>query len=73
MFKSLRVPEVLFRLAMWAVSFAFAWFLIGLGGKVIADLPKVESQLELEQFADRATLTRTRGHRQAAARREPDA
>jgi predicted RNA-binding Zn-ribbon protein involved in translation (DUF1610 family) len=78
MFKSLRVPEVLFRLAMWGVSVAFAWFLIGLGGKVIADLPRVESRLELEQFADRAILTRTRSEisalddrmRDLSARRE---
>jgi hypothetical protein len=78
MFKSLRVPEVLFRVAMWGVSFAFAWFLIGLGGKLIADLPKVESRLQLEQFADRATLTRTRSEisalddrmRDLSARRE---
>ncbi len=60
MFKSLRVPEGVFRAVMWIVSFVFAGFLIGLGGRLIADLPRLETQLTLEQFADQATLVSAR-------------
>jgi len=72
MFKSLRVPERLFRLVLWAVSIVFAGFLVGLGGKIIADLPRLETELTIEQFADQAALTTVRDDIRTLTTRERD-
>ncbi len=72
MFKSLFVPERLFRLAMWIVSLVFASFLIGLGSTIIGDLPRIQEPLTIEQFADKNPLERTRAEIRRLRDRERD-
>jgi hypothetical protein len=60
MFKSLLAPARLFQLATWAVSFVFASFLIGLGSKVVSELPGVDQRLSVEEFIDTGALAQVR-------------
>jgi predicted RNA-binding Zn-ribbon protein involved in translation (DUF1610 family) len=70
MSKSLRLSEKWFQRGLWLVAFVFAGFLIGLGGTVVGDLPKVEEQLQLDDFLDRPQAERLRVGIAAAARIE---
>ncbi len=63
MLGSLRVPERLFAFAMWVVSLAFAGFLIGLGSKVVGELPGVGQSVTIDQFVDPAQLAVLRAQR----------
>ncbi|HEX4844117.1 MAG TPA: zinc ribbon domain-containing protein [Limnobacter sp.] len=54
--KSLRDSEKWFRRGLWLVAFLFAWFLIGLGGVIVGDLPKVVTQMDLELFIEPLAL-----------------
>ncbi len=47
---SLRLSEKWFRRALWLIAFLFAFFLIRLGGLVVADLPMVAAAPILESF-----------------------
>ncbi len=52
MSKGLRLSEKWFRRGLWLVAFVFAGFLIGLGGTLVSDLPKVEQVQSLDDFMD---------------------
>jgi predicted RNA-binding Zn-ribbon protein involved in translation (DUF1610 family) len=55
MAKSLRLTEKWMHRGLWLVAIVFAGFLIGLGGTVVGDLPKVEKRVSLDDFMDRAS------------------
>ena len=64
--KALRLSEKWFRYGLWLVAFAFGSFLIGLGGTVVRNLPKVEYNYVLEDFIDTAAADQARASIKAA-------
>ncbi|AVP56805.1 zinc ribbon domain-containing protein [Pulveribacter suum] len=66
MSKALRLSEKWFRRGLWLVAFVFASFLIGLGGTLVGDLPKVEQPLVLDDFLDLAQVQPLRDQAHAA-------
>ncbi len=51
-----RGPERLVRSGQWLIALLFAYFLIQVGGALIADLPLLSSPPQLEQFLDQPRL-----------------
>ncbi|RZA34979.1 MAG: zinc ribbon domain-containing protein [Lysobacteraceae bacterium] len=69
MSKGLRLTEKWMQRALWLVAFAFAAFLIGLGGKIVDNLWDVEQPLTIEQFMDRNAVAALRAGSEAAQAR----
>jgi len=73
MSKSLRLSEKWFRRGLWLVAFVFAGFLIGLGGTIVGDLPKVETPLRVDDFLDRPVAEKLRADVRQSRQAEQDA
>ncbi|MGJ9419470.1 serine endopeptidase [Massilia sp. CMS3.1] len=70
MSKGLRLTEKWLHRALWLVAFAFASFLIGLGGKLVENMADVEEVPTIEQFIDPAQLAAVRADEEAADKRQ---
>ena len=73
MSKSLRLSEKWIRRGLWLVALVFASFLIGLGGTIVGDLPKVETPLRVDDFLDRPAAEKLRAQVKEARQAEQDA
>ncbi|MDN5842086.1 MAG: zinc ribbon domain-containing protein [Alcaligenaceae bacterium] len=73
MSKALRLSEKWFRRGLWLVAVIFAGFLIGLGGVIVGDLPKVETPFQLDDFLDRGQATALRDQIQVSHQTAQDA
>lgn len=58
--KTLRLSEKWFNRGLWLVALVFAQFLIGLGGTIVKDLPKVENSVQLDDYVDQQALGRVK-------------
>lgn len=70
--KFFKSPERLFAFSMWIVSLVFASFLLGLGGKIIADIPSATRDIRIEQFMDPAALERINTESRATIRQRQE-
>ena len=73
MSKALRLSEKWFRRGLWLVALVFASFLIGLGGTLVGDLPRVERTLQLDDFIDLSAAEPLRASIQEAERKDQEA
>ena len=73
MSKALRLSEKWFRRGLWLVALVFAGFLIGLGGTIVGDLPKVEAPLALDDFLEQSAVQPLRTQARDARQAEQDA
>jgi hypothetical protein len=64
--KSMRLSENWYNNILWVVALLFAAFLIGLGNKVVVNMPKVETTISVEQFVDGSAVARLRSRRDEA-------
>lgn len=71
--KTLRLTEKWMQRGLWLVALVFASFLIGLGGTLVGDLPKVEQPLLLDDFMDKPAVTALRGSIRTTESAERDA
>lgn len=69
-----RQPEKWFRRMLWIVAVIFAGFLIGLGGKIVADLPYISTEdVQIADFvADRPSYDKLQDDLKVAERQEQE-
>ena len=73
MSKTLRLTEKWMQRGLWGVALVFAGFLIGLGGTLVGDLPKVEKRLSLDDYMDAAASSALRAALKTAERSAQEA
>ncbi len=68
--KTSRLTEVWFRRGLWLIAVIFASFLVGLGGKIIGDLPQADNYRELEYYQQSPQHTELLREQEALAQQQ---